>query len=98
MDRGTTEGTLLIELGGRTVEYRFVRRRRRTLGITVDAAGLRVSAPIRAPWREIEGFLREKERWIVRKLDEWARLPRASALRGASGELLSLFGAPILLD
>jgi predicted metal-dependent hydrolase len=66
MDRGTTEGALLIELGGRTIEYRFARRRRRTLGITVDAAGLRVAAPLRAPWRDIEGFLRDKERWILR--------------------------------
>ena len=70
MDRGTTEGALLIELGGRMVEYRFARRRRRTLGLTIDAAGLRVIAPLRAPWREIERFLRDKERWILRKLDE----------------------------
>ena len=37
MDRGAAEGIGLIELGGRAIEYRFVRRRRRTLGITVDA-------------------------------------------------------------
>ena len=98
MDRGTTEGTLLIELGGRTVEYRFTRRRRRTLGITVDAQGLRVAAPLRAPWREIEGFLREKERWIVRKLDEWARMPRGERLHGESGELVSMFGSPHVLE
>jgi predicted metal-dependent hydrolase len=98
MDRGTTEGTLLIELGGRTVEYRFTRRRRRTLGITVDAQGLRVAAPLRAPWREIEGFLREKERWIVRKLDEWARMPRGERLLGESGELVSVFGSPHVLE
>jgi predicted metal-dependent hydrolase len=98
MDRRATEGTLLIELGGRAVEYRFARRRRRTLGITVDAAGLRVVAPLRAPWREIEGFLRDKERWILRKLDEWSRAPRAVVLRVASGEILPLFGACTLLE
>jgi len=89
---------LLIELGGRTVECRFTRRRRRTLGITVDAQGLRVAAPLRAPWREIEGFLREKERWIVRKLDEWARMPRGERLLGESGELVSVFGSPHVLE
>ncbi len=89
---------MLIDLGGRTVEYRFVRRRRRTLGITVDAGGLKVAAPLRAPWREIEGFLREKERWIVRKLDEWARLPRAGVLRCETGEMLPLFGVPTLIE
>ncbi|HUQ74336.1 MAG TPA: SprT family zinc-dependent metalloprotease [Burkholderiales bacterium] len=98
MDRRATEGTLLIELGGRTVEYRFARRRRRTLGITVDAGGLRVAAPLRAPWRDIEGFLRDKESWILRKLDEWARMPRGAHLQGASGEVVPLFGVPCILD
>ena len=98
MDGGTTEGALLIELGGRSIEYRFARRRRRTLGITVDAAGLRVAAPLRAPWREIERFLRDKERWILRKLDEWARTPRGPVLHGESGEVLPLFGAPYILQ
>src|SRR5947208_6604881 len=98
MDRGTTEGALLIELDGRLIEYRFARRRRRTLSITIDAAGLRVAAPLRAPWREIEAFLRDKERWILRKLEEWARTPRGPILRGESGELLPLFGAPYILE
>jgi len=98
MDRRATEGTLLIELGGRPVEYRFARRRRRTLGITVDAGGLRVVAPLRAPWREIEGFLHDKQRWILRKLEEWSRTPRPCVLHGVSGETLPLFGSPVLLE
>jgi len=98
MDRRATEGALLIELGGRTVEYRFARRRRRTLGITVDADGLRVAAPLRAPWREIEAFLREKERWILAKLDKWARAPRPAVLRGASGESLPYLGIDHTLE
>jgi predicted metal-dependent hydrolase len=89
---------LLIRLGGREVEYRFVRRRRRTLGITVDGDGLKVSAPLRAPWRDIEGFVREKERWILSKLDEWARVPRPARLHGASGERLPLFGEMVELE
>ena len=98
MDRRTTEGALLIELGGRCIEYRFIRRRRRTIGIAIDANGLSVSAPLRAPWREIEAFLHQKERWIVRKLDEWARLPRPAIVRGHSGESLPLFGSPLTLE
>src|SRR5437763_15778057 len=98
MDRGTTEGALLIELGGRLIEYRFGRRRRRTLAITVDASGLRVSAPLRAPWREIEAFLRDKQRWILAKLDAWSRVPRTPVLHGMSGESLPLFGSPATLD
>jgi predicted metal-dependent hydrolase len=98
MDRRTAEGALLIALGGRWIEYRFLRRRRRTIGISVDANGLTVSAPLRAPWREIEAFLHQKERWIVRKLEEWARLPRPAIVRGESGESLPLFGSPVTLE
>jgi len=98
MDRRTAEGPLLIALCGRLVEYRFARRRRRTIGISIDAEGLRVAAPLRAPWREIEGFLRAKQRWILAKLDEWAAAPRPAPLRGESGESLPLFGAPHCLE
>lgn len=98
MDRRTTAGALLIELCGRWIEYRFVRRRRRTIGITVDASGLSVAAPLRAPWRDIEAFLHQKQRWIVSKLDEWAQLPRPSIVRGASGESLPVFGQPLTLE
>src|SRR5258705_9499742 len=95
MDRRATEGAYLIDFGGRCIEYRFVRRRRRTIGITIDASGLSVAAPLPAPWREIEAFLRQKERWIRRKLDEWARLPRPAIVRGHSGESLPPFGTPL---
>jgi predicted metal-dependent hydrolase len=98
MDRRTAEGALLIRLCGRWIEYRFARRRRRTIGISIDAEGVSVSAPLRAPWRDIEAFLKQKERWIVAKMDEWARLPRPALLRGASGESLPLFGSPLMLE
>ena len=75
-----------------------MRRRRRTLGITVDADGLKVSAPMRAPWRDIEGFVREKERWILAKLDEWSVAPKPLRLRGVSGERLPLFGELVELQ
>jgi predicted metal-dependent hydrolase len=98
VDRRATEGALLIELGGRPVEYRFARRRRRTLGITVDIDGLRVAAPMRASWRDIEAFLRAKERWILAKLDRWTQLPRPRRLAGASGESLPYLGVEHRLE
>jgi len=98
MDRGATEGIGLIELDGRTIEYRFARRRRRTLGLSVDAHGLKVVAPLRAPWREIDAFLHEKRRWIVAKLDEWARAPKPPLLHGMSGESLPFFGTAHMLE
>ena len=97
MDRRAAKSALLIRLGGRPVEYRFVRKRRRTLGISIDAEGLKVSAPLRAPWREIEEFVRAKERWILAKLDEWAQVPRAAVITGTTGERLPLFGEALEL-
>ena len=89
---------MLIELGGQLVEYRFARRRRRTIGISIDGEGLRVAAPLRAPWREIEGFLRAKQRWIVAKLAEWAAAPLPAVLRVESGERLLLLGELVELE
>ena len=98
MDRRAAKSAYLIRLGEREVRYRFVRRRRRTLGLSVDADGLKVSAPLRAPWRDIEGFVREKESWILAKLDEWKQVPRPVAVRGLSGERLPLFGEVVELE
>lgn len=88
------EGARILRLGERVVAYRFARTRRRTIGIAVDASGLSVSAPRNAPWREIEAFVREKQRWILARLEEWAGAPRPTVIRGATGETLPVFGAP----
>jgi predicted metal-dependent hydrolase len=88
----------LAQLAGRIVEYRFVRSRRRTIGISVDARGLEVAAPRTAPWRDIEAFLHDKARWIVARLDEWAGAPPPRAIHGVSGEIIPLSGEPTTLE
>jgi predicted metal-dependent hydrolase len=87
-----------IALGEHWVEFRFLRRRRRTIGLTVDARGLTVAAPKRVAWRDIESFIRDKERWILDKLQEWAGAPRAQVLELRSGETLPLFGEQHVLE
>ena len=84
-------------LGGRAVEYRFQRRRRRSVGIKVSEQGLSVAAPLRAPWREIEGFLQQKARWILEKLDEREAAGRPCTIFGESGETLPLHGTEVVL-
>ena len=84
-------------LGGQPVAYRFARRRRRSIAISVDAGGLAVSAPLNAAWRDIEAFLLEKQRWILARLEEWAGVQRAAPVLGADGDVLPLFGEPVVL-
>ena len=86
-----------VLLAGRAVEFRFERRRRRTIGIRISEHGLSVAAPLRAPWREIEGFLHEKARWILEKLDARAAAGKPPTLYGEHGESLPLFGREIVL-
>jgi len=85
-------------LGGRLVEFRFQRRRRRTIGLTVNERGLAIAAPPRAPWREIEAFARQHERWIVAKLEQWAAAGRPRPFCGSDGELLPVAGANVVLQ
>jgi len=87
----------LALLEGRPVEYRFQRRRRRTIALKVSELGLSVSAPLRAPWREVEGFLHEKARWILKKLDERAAAGAPRTIYGEHGEWLPLHGREVEL-
>lgn len=66
-----------VQVGGRVVPYRFRRARRRTIGIVVDEHGLAAAAPRWATIAEVEAFIREQERWILRRLDDPRRRPRA---------------------
>lgn len=85
-------------LGGQCVEYRFARKRRRSIAISVDGGGLAVSAPLNAAWRDIEAFLLEKQHWILARLDEWAGVQHAAPVLGFDGDVLPLFGEPLRLS
>lgn len=60
-----------IVLDGRPVDYRFIRARRRSIGMEVGLAGLTVRAPRWVALRAVEAALRERSTWIVRSLAEW---------------------------
>jgi predicted metal-dependent hydrolase len=97
-DEPRTAARRLVQLGTRVVEFRFARSRRRTIGISIDAEGLAVAAPYYAPWVEVERFLLEKSRWILKKLDEWSKAGRPLRVAGAAGEAIPVGGRMLLLD
>ena len=71
-----------IVLGDAQVAYAFRRGRRRTIGLTVGAEGLSVSAPRWTPLAEVEALLRHKSRWVLDKLTQ-ARQRQAQAATAA---------------
>ena len=62
-----------IALAGGEVGYTLRRRQARGLSLLVDERGLTVGAPLAMPMHAIDAFLRDKERWVLRKLAEWSR-------------------------
>ncbi len=57
-------------LSGVLVAYAFKRGKRRTIGFSVGAEGLVVSAPKWVPLGEIDRAVQEKASWILKKLQE----------------------------
>jgi predicted metal-dependent hydrolase len=62
-----------LQLGTRVLPYWFRRARRRTIGIAVEEHGLVAAAPRWATIAEVEAFIREKQRWVLKRLDEVRR-------------------------
>jgi predicted metal-dependent hydrolase len=72
-----TDKTRLIQFGAQVVSYRLKRSRRKSIGFVVDEDGLAVTAPRWVPMGQIESALREKERWIIAKIQEMQGRRRA---------------------
>ena len=85
--RGTAQRVVLSE---RVLHYRFVRARRRTIGIVVRRGQVEARAPRHVALAEVESFIREKERWIARRLAESTAEP--APFRWAEGEALPVLG------
>lgn len=77
-----------IRLGERILDYAFRRGRRRTIGFTIDAQGLRIAAPRWTGIGEVEDAIRERQDWIFTKLAEMqkhrASIPRVRWQDGGS--------------
>jgi hypothetical protein len=92
-------GTLrYIQLGSEIVRYRFRRARRRSIGIVIDDDGLRVAAPGYTPIAEVEAFIREKARWVLKKLSEWRTAPRPPVVNWSHGTMIALLGEPVRIE
>lgn len=98
MPRSEPDGTpRAIALAGREVDYLLVRRRgKRGISLRIDHRGLAVTSALLTPQKDIDRILFEHERWVLKKLAEWAARP-IYVTRWEDGEALPLLGANIRL-
>lgn len=89
-----------IRFGEHHVHYELRRARRRSIGFVVGPEGLSVSVPRWVGLGEVESALREKERWILRKLHEQAeraRRTQAARIEWRDGAHLPFLGETVIL-
>jgi len=82
-----------VPLAGGILAYRLVRAKRCTLGLSVAGEGIEVRAPRHATLSDIDAFIREKERWIRKRLAGPRRVPfiwQAGARLPWLGRMLTL--------
>jgi hypothetical protein len=86
-----------MTLGAATLEYVLVRRfGRRGVGLKVDENGLTVSAPSTMPIAKVESFVRESERWVLRKIAEWSHR-KIDPVSWREGERIPFLGGGLTL-
>jgi predicted metal-dependent hydrolase len=95
-DAGSARRTVL---DGEVVDYRLLRGRRRTIGMTIDLSGLTVRAPRWVTLRDIEAVLAERAAWILKSLRRWRERRRDVLPREwVSGATLLFRGEALTLD
>jgi hypothetical protein len=82
-----------IQLAGGILSYKLVRARRRTIALFVDGNGIEARAPRHAAVTQIETFIREKERWIRKRL----AAPRGRQIVWEAGMTLPWLGQSVTL-
>lgn len=87
-------------LQGQVLHYRLQRSRRRTIGFTIGAHGLVVSAPAWVNMAAIAQALEAKSGWILRKLHEAGQRQQAqhaARIRWEHGAEIGYLGRPLQL-
>ncbi|MEJ6952376.1 M48 family metallopeptidase [Natronospora cellulosivora (SeqCode)] len=78
-----------IKIDNREIEYDIIRtNRKKTIGIQIDPdEGVIVRSPKRVSDQDIEDLLKRKSKWIIRKMDEMAKIKEAPEAKNfVSGE------------
>jgi predicted metal-dependent hydrolase len=92
-------GKRRLQMREHVLDYSLRRSKRRSIGFIIDDEGLHVAAPRWVTIAEIEGAIREKERWVFAKLAE--RRERTARMRApmvwCDGATLPYLGREVVL-
>ncbi len=82
------------KISNKTLEYTIVRSDRKTIGLEVSHdKGLLIRVPKRVSQKKIKEVIREKNRWITRKLEEVKKIkPTPDPLEFVTGEKIPYLG------
>jgi len=83
-----------IDLEVQPVTYRLIRSQRRTIAIHIRPTGIEARAPHRASIAQVEGFMRQKQHWILERL---ADMQEIRPFQWESGARLPLLGTEVSL-
>jgi predicted metal-dependent hydrolase len=64
------QGKRRVRISEHVLDYSLIRSKRRSIGFMIDDDGLRITAPKWVTLAEIDNAIREKQRWILAKLNE----------------------------
>ncbi|HEV7855322.1 MAG TPA: SprT family zinc-dependent metalloprotease [Herminiimonas sp.] len=64
------QGKRRVRINEHALDYSLIRSKRRSIGFMIDDDGLRITAPKWITLAEIDNAIREKQRWILAKLNE----------------------------
>lgn len=84
----------IIRINGQEISYRLTRSRRRTLGLSVTEAGVRVNVPKWVSQTEIDQFLQERIQWLMRNLEKIEQKRREQPVL-CHGETVFYLGVPL---
>lgn len=85
-----------IELSGQSVSYVLKRRKRRSIGLSIDETGLTVSMPLRASEQWMYSVLQDKSHWIVKQLKKW-EAKKPAAIQWLDGQRIHFMGEQLTL-
>lgn len=89
-----------LKVSAQTVDYLLRRSKRRTVGFLIDDHGLRVTAPRWLTIAAVEDAIREKQGWILPRLDKLCQRlasPPAPPMEWLDGAALPYLGAKLTL-